>query len=99
MGATKNLFNEMRNQDFDVDMSGNLYQEHVSSEPQKLKVSVTNFGYFYKAELNGEPIDKRQLYKILKLKIGHSMSLEFHLSEFARRNKGYEVDVWDMDVS
>jgi len=99
MGATRESFDELRQQNFDIDMSGHLYAEHVNSEPQKLKVSITNYGYFYKAWLNGEQIDKRELYKLLKLKIGHSMSLEFHVNEFAKRNKGYEVDVYEMDVT
>lgn len=96
MGATRELFSQMREQGQDIDCNGNIYQE--PQQKKKLKVTINNFGYFYKAELEGERITKEELYKVLKLPNYHSMSLEFHLNEFRKHSKDFDVDVWEMDV-
>lgn len=98
---SKELFQQMREQNFDIDCSGQLYNEfpYLRELKQNLKVTVTNFGNFYKAELDGEKINREQLLDILGIHNEGSYRLEFHLDKFAERTNKYNVDYTEIDVT
>lgn len=100
MGATKKLHDMFRQMgtDYltDIDLSGNLYQEPAN---QQLKIKVNTKGIFYKAWLDGEPITKEHLFKILGLDKKHKMRLEYHLFEFEKTNDTYDIEFIEVDLT
>ena len=68
-------------------------------ERPTLDVTHTNFGYFYKAKLNGEAITKDQLFKLLGIEEYTGFRLEYHVTQFEKNNPNYNVEIWEMDVT
>lgn len=92
--GNKEHFAEMRQQGFDMDMSGMMYQE----PKQSLEVMVTHFGDFYKAELDGEPLTRQELFKLLGIDDLAGFRLELYLTNFEKNNNGYVVNVFEINV-
>lgn len=103
MGQTKELsqmFKQM-GEDYltDVDLSGGTFHEYQKLNKQRLEVTVTNFGKFYKGKLNGVSINKEKLYNILGIESTAGMRLEYHLFEFEKHDHKYIIDFKEVDVS
>lgn len=83
----------------DIDCSGGIYMELQQRARKKLTVSVTNFGYFYKATLNGVSITKEKLFEIIGLE-HQAKRLDFYLNEFSKRDDhSYDLDFYEFDVT
>lgn len=97
MQKSKDQFAEMQqNYGFDIDMAGHLY---VEKEKQKLEVHHTNFGGFYKAFLNGERINRKQLYDLIGIKNLKGFRLEYYVERFKSMNSSlFDVEVWEQSV-
>lgn len=83
----------------DIDMSGGLFLEYQKLKQNKLSVTLTNFGFIYKATLNNKIISKEKLYSILKIEENHTFTLEHYLIEFNNKQNNYNVEVWERDVN
>ena len=94
MGQSKEIFMEMRQQGYDVDCSGMMYQE----PGQVLEVVHTNFGFFSSATLEGEEITKEELYKILGIEDLRGFRIELYLTNLQRNSNRYDVRIYERNV-
>lgn len=104
MGANKRLHADYAHMQeaylTDIDCSGGLYLEMQERHKQKLKITITNFGYFYKAELDGKEITKEHFYNIIGYKENLPLRLEHHVHVFESQNKiRFNVEVSEINVS
>ena len=103
MGANKELHqvhNHLRESYLtDLDLSGGMYLEMQERSKQDLKVIVTNFGFLYKAFLNGRRIYKEELLKLIGITENTPLRLEHHVYNFKENNKlKFNVEVSEINV-
>ena len=103
MGANKELHqvhNHLRESYLtDLDLSGGMYLEMQERSKQDLKVIVTNFGFLYKAFLNGRRIYKEELLKLIGITENTPLRLEHHVYNFKENNKSkFNVEVSEINV-
>lgn len=97
MTGSKEQFQQIRqNYGFDIDMSGHLY---VEKERQNLEVTETHFGRFYKAKLNGEKINRKQLFDLIGIKHLKGFRLGYYVDIFKKQNSHlFNIEVWEQNV-
>jgi len=66
------------------------------SKKNHLEVTITNYGFFYKAKLNGVKITKEELFEITG-EPSRGMRLDAYLDEFKHVN--YHISQSEKDVS
>lgn len=83
MGATRELYHETLG-----------HTGEIPKQKQKLELTVTNFGYFYQARLNGERIEKEEFTRLTGMS-NFSVS-PWHYNEIERV---FDFDFYEKDVT
>jgi hypothetical protein len=73
--------------------------EYKQPKKQELFVIHTNYGGLFEATLNGKEISEVTLKEIIGAKPDDRRRIEFLVFNFKKRNKNYNVEIWERDVS
>jgi len=83
----------------DIDLSGGTYLEFMEKSKSKIDVTITNFGKFYKASIDGIELSKEKLFRIIGLENLNGMRLDFYLSQFQKKSTSYSLCYSEIDVT